>query len=464
MMRKFIAALCIFAAVPVLAQWKPTGATTGPIYYDSGNVGIGTATPTGLLTLRGSGAAVPLYLDNSNTAGYSVIRLNAGAAEASAGGAFAQLGSTTTASGAVSANSTALMGYEQGGLALAAVNSVDSNIRFYTGGWPAANERMRLTHAGKLGIGTSAPTARLHVFVNSGAEVDGIESNVQTTVSTNTTQTDNGLRAIALQNVQAGATNSGTVRGIRTQGFLSGAGTLSYAYGVIAEGGISGSATGTVTKAYGAVLSVFQGSGSVGTGYGLYVNDVQAANGYAIYAAGANDAVYVAGNVGIGTATPSYKLHVVGNAHVQGTLTGTDIEATYQDLAEWVPATSDLEPGTVVVLNPAASNEVTPSSNAYDTTVAGVVSMKPGISLGIRGEGKEQIATTGRVRVRVDATAGPIRVGDLLVTSGVSGTAMKSEPMDINGRKFHQPGTIIGKALEPLGGGRGEILVLLSMQ
>jgi hypothetical protein len=41
---------------------------------------------------------------------------------------------------------------------------------------------------------------------------------------------------------------------------------------------------------------------------------------------------------------------------------------------------------------------------------------------------------------------------------------MRSEPMMINGRAFHQPGTIIGKALEPLDGGVGEILVLLSMQ
>ena len=41
---------------------------------------------------------------------------------------------------------------------------------------------------------------------------------------------------------------------------------------------------------------------------------------------------------------------------------------------------------------------------------------------------------------------------------------MKSEPMEINGRRFHQPGTIIGKALEPLDAGTGEILVLLSLQ
>ena len=144
--------------------------------------------------------------------------------------------------------------------------------------------------------------------------------------------------------------------------------------------------------------------------------------------------------------------------------TGTIVGAVYQDVAEWVPATTKMDPGTVVVLNPERNNEVMPSEEAYDTRVAGVVSAQPGVLLGKAGDTKAMIATTGRVRVHVDATKHPIRVGDLLVTGDTAGTAMVSEPMEINGRKFHQPGTVIGKALEPLAGGRGEILVLLSLQ
>jgi hypothetical protein len=174
--------------------------------------------------------------------------------------------------------------------------------------------------------------------------------------------------------------------------------------------------------------------------------------------------VSAAGNVGIGTTNPTFKLHVVGDAHFTGAVTGANISATYQDVAEWVPASRELEPGDVVVLNTEKNNEVTVAATPYSTSVAGVVSHQPGLTLGVAADNKEMIATTGRVKVRVDASRAPIKVGDLLVTGEKAGVAMKSEPMDINGRKFHQPGTIIGKALEPLATGEGMILVLLSLQ
>jgi hypothetical protein len=155
-----------------------------------------------------------------------------------------------------------------------------------------------------------------------------------------------------------------------------------------------------------------------------------------------------------------------GNVTVNGNIsaTGTIVGAVYQDVAEWVPATTKMAPGTVVVLNPEHKNEVKPSETAYDTRVAGVVSANPGLLLGKGGDSQAMIATTGRVQVHVDATKRPIHIGDLLVTSDQSGTAMVSEPLEIAGRKIHQPGTVIGKALEPLDSGRGDILVLLSLQ
>jgi hypothetical protein len=191
--------------------------------------------------------------------------------------------------------------------------------------------------------------------------------------------------------------------------------------------------------------------------------------------------VYVlesSGSVGIGTTSPTGKLHVVGdvtltgtgnivnsgNITATGTIQGGNVIAKYQDVAEWVPASYHISAGTVVVLDTERSNHVLASSHAYDTRVAGVVSASPGVLLGEGGAGKVMVATTGRVRVKVDATLGPIRVGDLLVTSDKEGIAMRSQPLDLGGTPIHRPGTLIGKALEPLEKGVGEILVLLSLQ
>jgi hypothetical protein len=175
--------------------------------------------------------------------------------------------------------------------------------------------------------------------------------------------------------------------------------------------------------------------------------------------------VTATGNVGIGTDNPMTKLDVAGDIQVSGNANiAGNIAAKYQDVAEWVPARQPLAARTVVVLDKLQANSVVASSRAYDTHIAGVVSSKPGVVLGEGGAGKVLVATTGRVKVKVDATRRPINIGDLLVSSRKPGMAMRSRPIRVGGTLIHRPGTIIGKALEPLASGEGEILVLLSLQ
>ncbi len=165
------------------------------------------------------------------------------------------------------------------------------------------------------------------------------------------------------------------------------------------------------------------------------------------------------GNVGIGTTAPSDKLHVAGNVRVDG-----NIAAKYQDVAEWVVASEPASAGTVVIADPDLANQVRPARVAYDTAVAGVVSAQAGILLGEPGIGTVAVSQSGRVRVKVDAGYGAIRPGDLLVTSPTAGYARRSSPLEIGNARIHQPGTILGKALEPLEQGTGDILVLLTLQ
>jgi hypothetical protein len=104
------------------------------------------------------------------------------------------------------------------------------------------------------------------------------------------------------------------------------------------------------------------------------------------------------------------------------------------------------------------------STRAHETAVARVVSPQPGVILGEREHGKALVAHSGRVRVKAAARYGAIRAGDLLVTSPTPRHAMRSTPLYVGEAELHRPGTLLGKAIEPLAEGTGEILVLLTPQ
>ena len=72
------------------------------------------------------------------------------------------------------------------------------------------------------------------------------------------------------------------------------------------------------------------------------------------------------GSVGIGTSTPSARLHVAGNVRADG-----NIAARYQDVAEWVAPVEPISPASVVVIAPDRPDHVMLARDAYDRDARG---------------------------------------------------------------------------------------------
>lgn len=347
--------------------------------------------------------------------------------------------------------------------------------------WATSGNDINNTNSGNVGIGTSAPLAKIQIvtpsytdtpiynwdnhFLVVGADASAGGISLSYNQSTNTGYLMSLSPNVAWRNtvinpfagnVGIGVTAPGARLEVDANAITNTGIRVKNTYSAGAFTGIEYADNSGSVKAF----SGFQPS----TGE-FRVNNV-ATGGYISFMLNGSSKMQVAnnGNVGIGTTTPSKTLDVAGEMNVSGTLTAGNLIAKYQDVAEWVPSRQKLKAGTVVILDPEKSNQVIASKESYDTRVAGVISDNPGLILGEGGEGKVKVATTGRVRVRVDATRSPIKIGDLLVTSDEEGVAMKSVPVNFQGRLMHSPGTIIGKALEPLEKGKGEILVLLSLQ
>lgn len=487
-------ALLVGQSQQALAQWS----TTGSDLYNTpgGNVGVGTTSPTtGRVHISGT---------NTSSGGFPLIKLE---------------------NRQVDANSN-IIGHTYWLYAGANGIAGDFGIYNFTTGYygfyltGSGNVGMGLV-SGKVGIGTTTPGAKLEVVGGASADQlrigdgtslykigrntgDGVLEFVGTQASYTgyRFKAEGGLDVLTIPRLDRNAYGNSTEiifgRGNGTASLLGGTlrapdgggidvngGSLTVSAGfatgtavagdILFQGSTTGSSSSNSLQAAATRMVIKGGSGNVGIGtttpgYKLEVNG--AINAADIYKGGqplnssqwansGSNISFSSGKVGIGGAAPtdSKTLKVTGDMEVTGV-----IYANYQDMAEWVPSSKAIPAATVVVLDVTKSNQVLPSTQAYDTRVAGVISTQPGIALGERGEGKVLVATTGRVKVKVDATRAPVHVGDLLVTSDVEGVAMKSEPLMIQGRPFHSPGTLIGKALEPLEKGTGEILVLLSLQ
>jgi len=153
-----------------------------------------------------------------------------------------------------------------------------------------------------------------------------------------------------------------------------------------------------------------------------------------------------------------FRVDTSGNAFGDGTFYADRFLMGSADVAEWVTISESVEPGDVLEFDPNASAAYRLSQTTCSSLVAGVVSTEPGVVLGqteTLGQ-RALLALIGIVPVKVTNEGGLIEPGDLLVTSSAPGHAMRWAGPD------PCPCALVGKALEPMTGGQGVILVLLT--
>ncbi|MBI4370621.1 MAG: hypothetical protein HY547_10385 [Elusimicrobia bacterium] len=309
---------------------------------------------------------------------------------------------------------------------------------------------MVVEDGGRVGIGTTDPSAQLHVYdtISDDEPLVYLYSNI-----------DNDGETLKVYNVGDG----------NTAGYF-----YSGATGVLQIGLYGGAAGGTTNKG-----GYFYASGGAATNYGVdtSVTDTSGGTSYGVKGSATNigsaGTTYGLYGSGSGGAT-NYGLYVAaGYGYMECDGAWTDM-GTYQrctDLAEIYKLGEPMEPGDVVVYKRDSANRLYKSAGPYDEFLAGVYSSYPGMILGTRGEGESKsgitlggaakldkdefpLALVGRVPVKVTDENGKIEPGDRLTSSSKPGHAMKAI----------RAGRVLGIALESFGGREGKVLIMVNPQ
>jgi hypothetical protein len=189
------------------------------------------------------------------------------------------------------------------------------------------------------------------------------------------------------------------------------------------------------------------------------------------------------GNVGVGTTGPTEKIEVVGNIKLSGVIK----QGNLGDLAEMMPLAAcvikppkpqpDMLSGSRVPMmismnrtdsvfeHPQAGDVVIVdeeggirrSHEPFATNVVGIISTQPGQILRSDMKNGAPVVLTGIVPCKVTAENGPVKPGDLLVSSSIPGYAMKAG-------KNPPVGAVIGKALTKLEKEQGTVDVLVMLR
>ena len=175
------------------------------------------------------------------------------------------------------------------------------------------------------------------------------------------------------------------------------------------------------------------------------------------------------------TGNAKFKVNGDGNVYADGAFTGP---ADFSEMIAVSAGAFTVEPGDVMVIDPSNPRSAVRSTEARSTLVAGVYSTRPGFVGSERDwdvppakQGDEMgtydlemmaaqfdevpLAVVGIVPCKVSAENGPIRPGDLLVTAGTVGHAMRDDNP--------KTGSVLGKALDSLPSGTGVIRILVTL-
>jgi hypothetical protein len=361
-------------------------------------------------------------------------------------------------------------------------DKVDGHHAAYSGATTAsarANKVLWATSGGTLHMNSMPKAALDNRYVNDNRAESIVASSTSPVLKVqNTNATTSGGYAIAGVNASGNTwrpaiygENKGSSAGVygRADGWHATVGWADsnwagvYGYNGGSGDGVSGESPGGIGV---------NGSGTVGVrGESSSVGVLGIVSGSGVGVKGRSDsgvgvwAEVAAGNVieayaGSGM-YPVFYVDDLGNVHAAGTFNPGG-----SDLAEMLPGADGLEAGDVLVVGP--DGRLSCSTTPNSTDVVGVYSTQPGF-VGGSGDGvdltrKVPLAIVGVVPVKASAENGGIQPGDLLTTSSIPGHAMKASPATADGITFYLPGTILGKALEPLGDATGVIQVLVTLQ
>jgi hypothetical protein len=305
---------------------------------------------------------------------------------------------------------------------------------------------------GDIGIGITEPLFPLHIFSTRTAPPPGHSQPVTLWVETTAPNTQGAIQALASSltgntiALNADVFSPDGVGVVGNHPTTDGGGS-----GVV---GLTSSTTGFTTGVTGS------SGGSTGPGVGVFgsANSLQGVGGLFQNVPGGD---IIRGGINQPVVT-LFRVDGTGRVYADG-----GFQPSGADFAESMAVTGDRNryaAGDLLVIDPTANRRVALAQQPYSTLVAGIYSTKPGM-LGSTHKideraaaGEVPLAVVGIVPCKVSAENGPIRAGDLLVTSSTRGHAMRGTDRSL------MLGAVVGKALEPLPQGTGVIQVLVTLQ